>query len=375
MYRKLTTRKKSMPEIMAHEIANDSSFVVVKIIAESGEAVRSGDLLFEVEASKTIIDVIADFDGTLTHNVSLGRQIRAGDVFYEITQQNECDGIDSRDDVCEKTATSVNEHTFQQVTVSPYTLKKSSRRKRSEINNLCALDHGKSTSTLSILISIPGRRYVAPPFIFKNGISDLLVYEAAKLVREYPDLNACYSGDDDYKIYGHVNFGWAFDNNKNLRVLTLKNADRLSLVELQDAVFNLMKVYETEEKIGLNLVTGSTITFTDLSRTEVNNFIPLINGKQSLILGVTNPRKDLFQVIAAYDHRVSEGLTVANFLSELKKRILSYYFDGDRIALISCSICEKSISEEISLGHRGFIKMTFPDGSDNNLCRNCFEGF
>jgi len=364
-----------MPEIMAHEIANDSSFVVVKINVESGEAVKRGDLLFEVEASKTIIDVIADFDGTLMHNVPQGRQIRAGEVFYEIVQKIGCDGIDSLDDVCETTSLPVNEHAFQQITVSPYTLKKSSGRKRSEINNLCALDHGKSTSTLSILISVPGRRYVAPPFIFKKSISDLLVYEAAKLVREYPDLNSCYSGDDGYKIYGHVNFGWAFDNNKNLRVLTIKNADLLSLVELQDVVFNLMKVYETEEKIGLSLVTGSTITFTDLSRTEVNNFMPLINGKQSLILGVTNPRKDLFQVIAAYDHRVSEGLTVANFLSKLKMRILSYYFDVDRIALISCSTCEKSIAEEISLGHRGFIKMTFPDGSENNLCRNCFEGF
>ena len=103
--------------------------------------------------------------------------------------------------------------------------------------------------------------------------------------------------------------------------------------------------------------------------------LPLINGYQSMILGVVRKSKNAFELFASFDHRISEGLLVTNFLSELKRRILSYYYLNNGVANITCHACGKSMSDEIELGYRGFIKVTLANGCDDNLCRNCFEGW
>ena len=103
--------------------------------------------------------------------------------------------------------------------------------------------------------------------------------------------------------------------------------------------------------------------------------LPLINGYQSLILGVVRQQKNFFTIYATFDHRLSEGLRVVNFLSELKSRILSYYLDGQNIASIKCYACEKTMSHEIADGYRGFVKMTLQNGDDANFCHQCFGGW
>ena len=344
-----------------NKIGNDEVSIIRKIHAPSGAHIDIGDLILEIETSKTVLDIQAEKSGLLLHSLEEGLGIKKDQTLFEIRVEG-----DLVDDASFLTS---NE-------ILPISLKRQiSKRKQSEINNLFSMDHGASTSVLTILVDLPGERILSTPFIFKGGISDILVFEAAKLLIKYKELNAYYVGDGSVEFYSQVNFGWGFDNKNNLKVLTIRNAELLSLVELQNTVFDLLKSYEVEEKLPVNLVVGSTVTFTDLSRTEIESLIPLINGKQSLILGLTCPGKDQFRIIAAYDHRVSEGLTVANFLSELKARTLSYFYDEKGFVKLSCTACQKTIAQESSLGHRGFIRMTLPDGSLANLCRNCFEGW
>jgi len=56
----------------------------------------------------------------------------------------------------------------------------------------------------------------------------------------------------------------------------------------------------------------------------------------------------VLKIRSVHDHRVSEGLTVTKFLSELKSRILSYYVDTDGMANLVCYACEKSMAEGLS---------------------------
>ena len=157
--------------------------------------------------------------------------------------------------------------------------------------------------------------------------------------------------------------------------MSIKNSDQLSLTNLQDEVINLLDLYESSQTIPIDLLTTSTVTISDLSRTEASFIFPLINGYQSLILGVVRPQPNIYSIYATFDHRVSEGLRVTEFLSELKSRILSYYLARDEVISLTCYACEKTMAEEISLRHRGFIKITLPSGNEANLCRNCFEGW
>lgn len=343
------------------KIGNDEVSLVRKIYIPSGSRVDIGDIILDVETSKTILDIQAESCGLLIHALEDGSIIKSGQAIFEIHEDGH-----AVDDV----SVYISNELLPNSEIHPI-----SKRKQSEINNLFSIDHGSSSSVLTILMDIPGERILSTPFIFKGGISDILVFEAAKLLIKYKELNAYYRGDGAVEFYSQINFGWGFDNKNNLKVLTIRNAELLSLAELQNAVFDLLKYYETAEKLPINLVVGSTVTFTDLSRTETESLIPLINGKQSLILGLARPSKNQFRVIATYDHRVSAGLTVANFLSELKERVLSYFYSEDGLAKLNCAACQKSMKEEIKLGHRGFIRITLPDGNAANLCRNCFEGW
>jgi len=343
---------------------NDDRAIIREIYIPTNTKVKVGDLIFEIESSKTVVEIFSEYEGLLSHSLEIGQEIRSGEVIFRVFNDSILDWqSDQNIDL-----------TYSNNSVISKT-EKLSIRKQSEINNLLSLNHSASTSVISILIELPGNRIVTPPFIFKDSISDILVFEAAKLLNKYRELNAYYSGNGFYEAYENVNFGWAFDSGDNLKVININNADKISLPQLQNLVFDLMKMYEEEEKLPIELVVGSTVTFTDLSRTEVETIIPLINGQQSLILGLTRVNRSSYRINAAYDHRISSGLTVTKFLSELKKRIISYYADKDNAANLACHVCEKSMAEELSLRHRGFIKITLPNGDDANLCRNCFEGW
>lgn len=344
--------------------SNDQEVLIRRVHVPTNTQVKYGDLIIEIESSKTIIDVYAEYDGLLLHSLEMGRKIKNGDSAFEIIT-NISNGYSDND----KFNLLKNTRSISSKTISLST------RKQSEINNLLSLNHSASTSVISILLELPGKRIITPPFLFKNGLSDILVYEAAKLLDKYRELNSYFKDNGLYEEYEEINFGWAFDSGNNLKVLNINSANKISLPELQNIVFDLLKAYEANEKIPLNLITGSTVTFTDLSHTEVESIIPLINGRQSLILGLTKINKHIYKITAAYDHRISSGLTVAKFLSELKSRIFSYYSDKIGIANLFCYACHKSMADELSLGHRGFIRITKADGNQADLCRNCFDGW
>jgi pyruvate/2-oxoglutarate dehydrogenase complex dihydrolipoamide acyltransferase (E2) component len=178
-----------------------------------------------------------------------------------------------------------------------------------------------------------------------------------------------------YCTYQDVNFGWSFDSGSNLKVLAIKNSDRLSLQEIHLEVLRLLEMYESNQAIPTELMIESTVTLSDLSKTDVAFMLPLINGYQSMIMGVVSKAERYFSIYVTFDHRISEGLGVSKFLSELKYRILSYYLDDNKVANVSCHVCEKTMFEELSLGHRGLLKITLPSGDDANICRNCLDGW
>jgi hypothetical protein len=68
---------------------------------------------------------------------------------------------------------------------------------------------------------------------------------------------------------------------------------------------------------------GGTFTITDLSSIGCWLFNPLLNYRQSAILGIggENPRGDAYPLVLAFDHRVSDGMTAAAFLNDLKRRL------------------------------------------------------
>ncbi|MBT8517338.1 hypothetical protein G6706_09035 [Polynucleobacter paneuropaeus] len=419
--------------LVPRENVNDESVIILEVNFPSGSKVKKGDVVVSIETSKTNIDVDAPEDGVISHQLEKGVEVDVGSLLFALANGQELasqngkqsnaqgaesavatqklkakfsiaavkrakelgvnlgkfdDGWVTSGDVERHAGIAIPRPIFQQVDTDKKSEKKEppvlatssnkvaiSKRKQAEAKNLISGDHGSTTSTIGIEIKLLGERLVAPPFLFKDSISDLIAFESSKLLRQYPELNGSYLDEKNWSQYELVNFGWSFDNGKNLKVLAIKNADTLSLTALQEEVGRLLDLYDSGEAIPKDLLTDSTVTFSDLSRSPASFMYPLINGRQTLILGLVRKSKYAFEIFASFDHRVSEGLTVANFLAALKSRILSYFIDQNGVVNASCYACGKSMAEELGLGHRGFIKMTLANGEDESLCRNCFESW
>jgi pyruvate/2-oxoglutarate dehydrogenase complex dihydrolipoamide acyltransferase (E2) component len=408
--------------LVPRENVNDDSVVVRTIHVKSGDFINKGQLIVEIETSKTNIDIESPEAGLISHNLELGAEVDIGELLFCVGSQEPriqmLEGIEhpppessnikiskaaakrakeldvdvtklgiawiSTKDIERKAgltttklnSTPTNEDDFNDLFGFSVPAKKESlsKRKQVEIRNLQMGKHQSTSSTIGIDITVPAQRIVPPPFLFQNSISDLIVYEGSRLLKKYPELNSAFIDSKTWGKYDDINFGWSFDSGANLKVLAIKDSDKCSLIDLQNEVIRLLDLYESNQNIPMELLTSSTVTISDLSKTDASFILPLINGFQSLILGVVKKNKNCFSIYATFDHRVSEGLKVTNFLSELKSRILSYYLDQNGIATLVCHACEKTMAEEISLGNRGFIKITLPNGEEASLCHNCFSG-
>ncbi|HAM34880.1 MAG TPA: hypothetical protein DEB40_04765 [Elusimicrobia bacterium] len=156
----------------------------------------------------------------------------------------------------------------------------------------------------------------------------VVVFEAARLLREYPVLNAFYD-DGAVNFYEEVNVGFAVDAGSGLKVPVIRDADRKDLGAIAREIQDLLLSYHNDE-ITLASSSGGTFTVTDLSAEGVYYFHPLINHRQAAILGLAaeffppGSGEGFYQLILAFDHRLTEGRTAAQFLKDLRQRISSH---------------------------------------------------
>ena len=146
--------------------------------------------------------------------------------------------------------------------------------------------------------------------------------------------------------------------------------------ETEAAIMELSNKY-LDDALLIDDLSDITFTITDLSGEGVSFFRPLINMMNSAILGVSAIDEKLQRSIltVTFDHRVTEGKLVAQFLQELKNRIESYrsahYVHANQS--ITCFKCFKSLQEDLS--DVGFTKCITPKGEEAYICQSCFKGF
>ena len=272
-------------------------------------------------------------------------------------------------------ATPEKRQTMLSEITTEYDVKRKTKRKQAESNNLTFYGDALPQSTIWIDIEVSGTRVVSPPYLFEETIADIVVYESSKLLKNYPNLNAFHINARQYGEYDEVNFGISFDNGENLKVLAIEKSDRLSLAEIQNRIETLLHLYESGDSISQDLLTAATVTLSDLSQSAASSLLPLLNGAQSLILGIARRGPLTYSVAASFDHRVADGLMVSEFLGELNERICSYFRSSTESPEPSCFLCAKTMSEELKFGNRAMLTVKRADGTDAVMCRNCFEGW
>ncbi|MPM28074.1 Dihydrolipoyllysine-residue acetyltransferase component of pyruvate dehydrogenase complex [bioreactor metagenome] len=166
----------------------------------------------------------------------------------------------------------------------------------------------------------------------KLTLNDIVVYTTARVLKDYPDMNALY-GDEETRLYAHVNAGVAVDTPRGLMVPTLFRADEKSLDEIAREIRDLAAECR-EGRLAPELLTGGTITVSNLGAMGITSFTPVINPPQVCLLGVCglqwklrvdeNGAPHYYQAMGlslTIDHRAVDGAPAARFLQALCRRL------------------------------------------------------
>jgi 2-oxoglutarate dehydrogenase E2 component (dihydrolipoamide succinyltransferase) len=165
----------------------------------------------------------------------------------------------------------------------------------------------------------------------KLGLMGFFVKAAALALKEVPEVNAEIDGTDIiYKNYYHI--GVAVGTERGLVVPVLRDADRMSLAEIETAIADF-GARAREGKLGLEELQGGTFTISNGGTYGSLLSTPILNAPQSGILGMhrTEERavvrdgqivaRPMMYLALSYDHRVVDGKDAVTFLVEIKKAI------------------------------------------------------
>jgi 2-oxoglutarate dehydrogenase E2 component (dihydrolipoamide succinyltransferase) len=179
------------------------------------------------------------------------------------------------------------------------------------------------------------RREYREPFEKKHGVKlglmGFFVKAAAQALKDIPAVNAEIDGTDIiYKNYYHI--GVAVGIERGLVVPVLRDADRLSLAEIESAITDF-GTRAREGKLGLEEMQGGTFTISNGGIYGSLLSTPILNAPQSGILGMHRIEERAVvrdgQIVArpmmylalSYDHRLVDGKEAVTFLVQIKEAI------------------------------------------------------
>ncbi|MDX9730720.1 MAG: 2-oxoglutarate dehydrogenase complex dihydrolipoyllysine-residue succinyltransferase [Bdellovibrionales bacterium] len=167
------------------------------------------------------------------------------------------------------------------------------------------------------------------------GFMGFFVKASIEALKEIPQVNASIDGSD-IVYHDYFNVGMAVGTPKGLIVPVIKNADQLSIAEIELAI----KHYATkgrDGKISVDDLSGGTFTISNGGVYGSLMSTPILNPPQSGILGlhkiedrpmvVQNGGKKEIQIrpmmylALSYDHRMIDGKEAVTFLVRVKENI------------------------------------------------------
>ena len=144
----------------------------------------------------------------------------------------------------------------------------------------------------------------------------------------FPAVNASIDGND-IVYHGYQDIGVAVSSDRGLVVPVLRNAELMSLAEVENGIATFGKKAR-EGKLSIDEMTGGTFTITNGGTFGSMMSTPIVNPPQAAILGMHNiiqrPMAINGQVVIrpmmylalSYDHRLIDGKEAVSFLVTIK---------------------------------------------------------
>jgi 2-oxoglutarate dehydrogenase E2 component (dihydrolipoamide succinyltransferase) len=165
----------------------------------------------------------------------------------------------------------------------------------------------------------------------KLGFMSFFVKAAVHALRKYPVVNASIDGTD-IVYHGYYDVGIAVGSERGLVVPILRNADQMSIAQIEAQIADFGKRAK-DGKITLEELTGGTFSISNGGVFGSMLSTPIINPPQSAILGVhatkERPVVENGQIVIrpmnylalSYDHRIIDGREAVLSLVAMKEAL------------------------------------------------------
>ncbi|NBF01368.1 2-oxoglutarate dehydrogenase complex dihydrolipoyllysine-residue succinyltransferase [Pseudomonas sp. Fl5BN2] len=160
------------------------------------------------------------------------------------------------------------------------------------------------------------------------GFMSFFVKAATEALKRFPAVNASIDGAD-IVYHGYADVGVAVSSDRGLVVPVLRNAELMSLAEIEGGIATFGKKAR-DGKLSMEEMTGGTFTITNGGTFGSMMSTPIVNPPQAAILGMHNilqrPMAINGQVVIrpmmylalSYDHRLIDGKEAVTFLVTIK---------------------------------------------------------
>jgi 2-oxoglutarate dehydrogenase E2 component (dihydrolipoamide succinyltransferase) len=165
----------------------------------------------------------------------------------------------------------------------------------------------------------------------KLGFMSFFVKAAVHALKKYPVVNASVDGND-IVYHGYFDIGIAVGSPRGLVVPILRDADQLSLADIEKKIAEFGKRAQ-DGKLSIEELTGGTFSISNGGVFGSMLWTPIINPPQSAILGIhaTKDRavvengqvvvRPMNYLALSYDHRIIDGREAVLSLVSMKEAL------------------------------------------------------
>ena len=165
----------------------------------------------------------------------------------------------------------------------------------------------------------------------KLGFMGLFTKACTEALKEFPAVNAQLDGEE-IVFHDYVDMGIAVSAPKGLMVPVVRNAESLTLAQIETEIARLAK-RARDNKISIEEMEGGTFSITNGGVFGSMLSTPILNPPQSAILGMHNiverpmavngkvEIRPVMYLALSYDHRIVDGQQSVSFLVRVKENL------------------------------------------------------
>jgi 2-oxoglutarate dehydrogenase E2 component (dihydrolipoamide succinyltransferase) len=324
-------------------------------LVKENESFKSGDNLAEIETDKITIEIPAQADGVMKKIITQsGENVKVGQIIaeFENAYKKETPNISKEEVVPIKKNEEVKEILTTHKPLSPIddipNFDKSGNSKRekripiSKLRQTVARRLKDAQNTAAILTTFneidmmevmnirkKEQKIFQKKHNIKLGFMSFFAKAVIEVLKEIPEINSeIYENEIVYKNY--FDLGIAIGSEKGLVVPIIRDVDNLSFAEIEQKISELSLKANTN-KLAMADLSGGTFSITNGGVYGSMMSTPIINPPQSAILGmhsiIDRPIaikskvviRPMMYVALSYDHRLIDGKQAVTFLVKLKE--------------------------------------------------------